>query len=101
MKHISEESKKAIREELKKKIEEVYNMCDAIEKAGVVKQPMKTSLRENLKFEFLKFLEIFFESFFEQMRQSPVKSEVFWEMFFEIFWRFFLNIFLERWGKVF
>ncbi|MBQ4068802.1 MAG: AAA family ATPase [Lachnospiraceae bacterium] len=43
-------------EELKKKIEECYNMCDAIEKAGVVKQPMKTSLRENLKFEFLKFL---------------------------------------------
>lgn len=48
--------KRIMNEELKKKLEECYEMCDAIEKAGVVKQPMRTSLKENLKFEFLKFV---------------------------------------------
>lgn len=43
-------------EDLKEKLEECYRMCDTIERAGVIKQPMQTSLKDNLKFEFLKFI---------------------------------------------
>lgn len=41
---------------LEQMLEEVYAFCDEIERAGVIKTPMKMSLRESLKTEFVKFL---------------------------------------------
>lgn len=42
--------------ELQKMLDKCYEYCQDIEKAGIVKVKMKTSLKENLKYEFLKFL---------------------------------------------
>lgn len=41
---------------LLEQLNECYDICDEIEKSGVVKESLKTSLKENLKFDFLKFL---------------------------------------------
>lgn len=43
-------------EELRNKLNECYDICDIIEKSGVIKQTLKTTLKENLRFEFLKFV---------------------------------------------
>lgn len=37
-------------------IQEAYQCCDEIERAGVIKIPLQKSLRENLRTEFLNFL---------------------------------------------
>lgn len=41
---------------LEKMFEDVFEACDEIERAGVIKIPMKMSLRESLRTEFVKFL---------------------------------------------
>lgn len=41
---------------LDKMLEDVYKTCDEIERAGVIKTPMPTSLRASLKEEFVKFV---------------------------------------------
>ncbi len=41
---------------VKQSIEEMYRICDEIEKAGVVKDECKPSLRENLRQEFLTYI---------------------------------------------
>lgn len=41
---------------LDKMMQEVYDCCEEIERAGVIKIPLKQSLSESMKAEFLKFL---------------------------------------------
>lgn len=41
---------------LKERLEQCYEMCDYLQKQGVVKQILQKSLKENLKSEFLKFI---------------------------------------------
>lgn len=41
---------------VKQYIEEMYRICDEIEKSGVVKDECKPSLRENLRQEFLTYI---------------------------------------------
>lgn len=42
--------------ELKEQIAQCYEMCDYIEQHGVIKKELKTSLRDNLRREFLNFI---------------------------------------------
>ncbi len=42
--------------ELKEQIAQCYEMCDYIEQNGVIKKELKTSLRDNLRREFLNFI---------------------------------------------
>lgn len=42
--------------ELKEQIAQCYEMCDYIEEHGIVKKELKTSLRDNLRREFLNFI---------------------------------------------
>lgn len=42
--------------DLKTSIEQCYEMCDYIEKNGVIKKELQTTLRENLRREFLNFV---------------------------------------------
>ncbi len=42
--------------ELKNQIAQCYEMCDYIEQHGVIKKELKTSLRDNLRREFLNFI---------------------------------------------
>lgn len=41
---------------LLQQLNECYDICDEIQKSGIVKEPLKVTLKENLKFDFLKFL---------------------------------------------
>lgn len=42
--------------ELKRALRECYELCDEIEKKGLVKESLKTALRENLRLDFLKYV---------------------------------------------
>ncbi len=42
--------------DLKEQIAQCYEMCDYIEQHGVIKKELKTSLRDNLRREFLNFI---------------------------------------------
>ena len=42
--------------ELKEQIAQCYEMCDYIEEHGIIKKELKTSLRDNLRREFLNFI---------------------------------------------
>ena len=42
--------------ELKERFDKCFEMCDYIEANGVLKEKLNTSLRENLKKEFLNFM---------------------------------------------
>ena len=42
--------------DLKEQIAQCYEMCDYIEQHGVIKKKLKTSLRDNLRREFLNFI---------------------------------------------
>lgn len=45
-----------VEKDLKELFNKCYEMCDYIEANGVIKQPLKSSLRENLRHEFLNFV---------------------------------------------
>lgn len=41
---------------LEKMLDDVFDICDEIERAGVIKEPQRISFKESLKNEFVKFL---------------------------------------------
>ena len=80
--------------DIKKQIEECLAMAEEIERAGVIKDKLNTTFRENLRYEFLKFLiylsdgdgyvdekEIAFinEKLGYRMTQGQIKSILFYD----------------------
>ena len=80
--------------DIKKQIEECLVMAEEIERAGVIKDKLNTTFRENLRYEFLKFLiylsdgdgyvdekEIAFinEKLGYRMTQGQIKSILFYD----------------------